>query len=157
MLQLLNFRVTDNLLTTGPTWMRAGSTLISTFSTCMHRQQPAETLPMCYYRSSVNYLVFLVCCILCSCPDLQKHCLIGIHVGNPHYILIIIITRFSCQEAKCVLQTSCSNRLPQSYHLFGLPDPSKTHSTVDMVLSIYTVSRQPEPIYLGHIYYISSP
>ena len=60
-------------------------------------------------------------------------------------IIIIITTRFSCQEARCVLQTSCSQRLPQSYPLLDSPDPSKTQSTVGTVLSICTAPRQPRP------------
>ncbi len=43
----------------------------------------------------------------------------------------IVITRFSCQKARYVLQTSCSKRLPQSYLLS--PDPSKTQSIVGTV------------------------
>ena len=47
-----------------------------------------------------------------------------------HFIIIFTIPRFCCQKARYVLQTSCSQRLPQSYPLLDSPDPSKTHSTV---------------------------
>ncbi len=57
--------------------------------------------------------------------------------------IIIIITRFSCQEERCVLQKNCNYRLPQSYPLLDSPDPSKTQSTVGTVLSICNAPRQP--------------
>ena len=45
----------------------------------------------------------------------------------PYLISIINIARFFCQEARCVLQTSCSSRLPQFYLLSDPPDSSITH------------------------------
>ncbi len=46
----------------------------------------------------------------------------------------IIIIGFYCQEARCVLRTSCSERLPQPSPLMDSPDPSKTQSAVGTVL-----------------------
>ncbi len=40
--------------------------------------------------------------------------------GGSFSAIIIFITRFSCQEARCVLQTSCMLRLPQVQSLDGL-------------------------------------
>ncbi len=37
---------------------------------------------------------------------------------------LLIIARLTCQEARCILQASCSWRLPQSYPLLDSPDPS---------------------------------
>ncbi len=65
-------------------------------------------------------------------------------------IIIIIIRRFSCQEARCVLQTSGTIWLPQSYPLLDSPDPSKTQSTAGTVLSVYTGPRQPGTRYSTH-------
>lgn len=41
------------------------------------------------------------------------------------------------------LQTSCTQRLPQSCPLMDSPNPRKTQSTVGTLLSIYTGPRQP--------------
>jgi hypothetical protein len=54
---------------------------------------------------------------------------------------IVIITRFPRQEASCVLQKSCSSRLPQSDPFLDSPDPSKTQSTVGRVLNICSAPR----------------
>ncbi len=60
-----------------------------------------------------------------------------------HIIVFFIFKRFSCQLARFVLQTSCSQRLPQSCPLLDSPDPSKTKSTVGTKLSICTAPCQP--------------
>ncbi len=65
---------------------------------------------------------YATCCFLSS-STLQAH-----RRGVTTYYLFI--TRFSCQEAKCVLQTSCNHRLPQSYPLMDLPDLSKTQGSL---------------------------
>ena len=44
----------------------------------------------------------------------------------PRACAIIIINIIACQEASCVLKTSCSQRLPHFYPLLHSPDPSKT-------------------------------
>ncbi len=56
-----------------------------------------------------------------------------------------VVIPFSCQKVRCVLQTSCSKRLPQTHSLLDSPDPSKTQSNVGTVLSTYTAPRQPGP------------
>ena len=53
----------------------------------------------------------------------------------------INIRRFSCQEARCVLQTSCSHRLPEYYPLLDSPDPSKTQSALCSVLQLPPASQ----------------
>ena len=49
-----------------------------------------------------------------------------------------MMTRFSCQKARNVMQTSCTYRLAETYPLMDSHDPSKTQSTMGTVLSIYT-------------------
>jgi hypothetical protein len=63
-------------------------------------------------------------------------------------LFIIIITRFSCLEARCVSRQAAV-KAAKMLPLLDSPDPSKTQSTVGTVLSIYTAPRQPgqSPLY----------
>jgi hypothetical protein len=63
---------------------------------------------------------------------------------------IIVVTRFSCLEARCVFRqaaiTYYFKRLPKSYPLLDSPDSIMTQPTMGTVLSIYTAPRQPGPL-----------
>ncbi len=59
-------------------------------------------------------------------------------IGCAPWIINIMMTYFSCQKARYVLQTSCTSRLPHSYPLLDSPDSSKSQSIVGMVLSIHS-------------------
>ena len=57
--------------------------------------------------------------------------------------IIIIVTRYSCQEARCVCRQAACEGCHTSYLLTNTPDPCKTLSTVGTVLSISDAPRQP--------------
>ena len=51
---------------------------------------------------------------------------------------------FPAKIGKARLQTSYMYRLPETYSLLDLPDPSKTQTTVGTVFGNYTAFRQSE-------------
>ncbi len=60
-------------------------------------------------------------------------------------LVVLLQTTFPTNSPSCVLQTSCSLRLPQCLPLMDSPDPDKTQSTAGTVLSIHTAPHQPGP------------